>query len=144
MVVLRSAARLVEPIRGVYRPRDMWRSVLLGVVVAGLVSGCGSGMATGGGDCTDGTMKAGGGCDLYTPGEIAAMQVSQMRIPPRNSPPLWHVACLMVDSIATCTGTLKAGTTVHVRFRRRQNQSLVPLCPSHAHPKRPPSLFCVD
>jgi hypothetical protein len=38
----------VEPFRAFERPRGMWRSVLLGVVLAGLLAGCslGNGVAT--------------------------------------------------------------------------------------------------
>ena len=46
---MRSGAGLVEPFRGVQRPRDMWRSVLLGVVLAGVLAGCSLGGASGGG-----------------------------------------------------------------------------------------------
>ena len=46
---MRSGAGLVEPFRGVQRPRDMWRSVLLGVVLAGVLAGCSLGGASGDG-----------------------------------------------------------------------------------------------
>ena len=39
-MILEKRCEAVEPFRGFGRLRDMWRSVLLGVVVAGLLAGC--------------------------------------------------------------------------------------------------------
>jgi hypothetical protein len=38
----------VEPFRGVYRPSGMWRSVAIGVLLAGMLAGCGSSAASNG------------------------------------------------------------------------------------------------
>jgi hypothetical protein len=46
---------LVEPFRGVSRPRDMWRSVALLVVVAGVLAGCSLGGGSGAGSASSGT-----------------------------------------------------------------------------------------
>jgi hypothetical protein len=57
----------VEPFQGVYLRREMWRSVLLGAVLAGvLASGCGGGQGSGPVDCIGGSVSN-GGCVLTGP-----------------------------------------------------------------------------
>ena len=51
----------MEPFRGVYRPTDMWRSVLLGVVLAGVLAGCSLGGESGAGSAVTAQARATGG-----------------------------------------------------------------------------------
>jgi hypothetical protein len=53
------SARGADPFQAVWRPSEMWRSVLLGVVFAGVLAGCGlgNGAATQQPDVTGGGLR---------------------------------------------------------------------------------------
>jgi hypothetical protein len=72
----------------------------------------------------------------------AAIQVSQMRIPPFNEDPLTDVWCGVSGQLATCNGTRNDGERVTVRFTIDADGSLAALCVSPEHPNPPPNIFC--
>jgi hypothetical protein len=129
-------ARLVEPFRGVERPRDMWRSVLLGVVLAGLLAGCSRDGANGG-------LQAANSSGVVAPSDAKAAQLVE-QIPIRSLPPLTSVTCRVKALRATCIGRLVDGTPVHARLRVASNGSLVPFCHSSGDTAGINNIFCTS
>ena len=142
---------LVEPSRAFERLRDMWRSVLLGVVLAGVLAGCSFGGGSRGaasetGPAPSGTQMLGN----LTPNAVAVKWVS--RIPLRfTRTPLKSVTCHATgyDGTATCTGKTTPGgmgttgeVTIYLRLTAANRP--VPTCTPGHGPSPDPTLFCVS
>jgi hypothetical protein len=95
----------------------------------------------GSGDC--GGHQLHGECSSpYTPAERAAVQVEQMRIPPRNSAPLTNVVCHLSNHRARCAGTTANGDGVMAAFQISKGGKLRPICGSTSN--RSQNIFCTE
>jgi hypothetical protein len=93
---------MVEPFRGVERPTGMWRSILLGVVLAGLLAGCSLGGGSGAGGPTTGDSVSVPPASLGKT-DVVIQVVStgnprrrfglEVPCPGNNALPAWGVAC---------------------------------------------------
>jgi hypothetical protein len=111
----------------------MWRSVLLGIVLAGALSGCSLGGGSGAGSSP--------GSGVVAPTDVRAEQLVE-QIPIRSLPPLTGVTCRVKALRATCFGKLVDGTPVHARLRVASDGSLVPFCHSSGDTAAINNIFC--
>jgi hypothetical protein len=135
----------VEPLRDVWRPRDMWRIAACLSLLAIASTGCiGSSFQ---GDCSGGEAH-GNHCVPFTPEQKAALAVEGMPIPPRNGAPLINVDCSIAADVASCDGTDHTGRRLHADFKVEQGGVrpgyLTPICPGAKHPDRPTSVYCTQ
>lgn len=135
----------MEPFRGVQRPRVMYRSFTLLVLLAVASTGClGQSVQ---GDCSGGALH-GNHCVPDTPGAKAALILGAMPIPPRNEYPQRTPTCSVKGEIATCEEFDHMGNLIRARFkivtRRDRSDTLAPICRSATHPSRPTSVFCTQ
>jgi hypothetical protein len=113
----------------------MWRSVSLGVVLAGVLAGCSLG---GGGSGAAGSSP---GTGVVAPSDVKAAQLVE-HIPIRSLPPLRGVTCRVKALRATCIGKLVDGTRVHARLRVASDGSLVPFCHSSGDTAAINNIYC--
>src|SRR5438128_2358264 len=115
----------------------MWRSVLCGLVAAGILAGC----SVGGGHAakSEGSRPASSSTPIagnLTPDAWAVEQVSRMRIPPRNLPPLTNVICQVKGRRASCVGTLLdnvAGVSPNAVIKRQVPVVFTVVDPPYGH-----------
>jgi hypothetical protein len=129
---VRSGARLVEPFRCFERLTGMWRSVLLGIVLAGVLAGCsldgGSGAGVAGPTTGDSISVPPPPLAL-----VVAKRVEQLRNP-YNGDYLTAVTCRMKGQTAVCAGRLNGETSAPIRVKAAFSVSgeppvrLTPLC----------------
>jgi hypothetical protein len=129
----------------------MWRSVLLGAVLAGALAGCSlrGGSGAGSGPCggLDGcSVKAAGN---VTPALLAEMRVSRIPLRFTGGAPLASVKCDATGyaGFAACSGYVAgsgAGQKVIVRLRLTGAGKPVPTCTLGHGPSPNPTLFCVS
>jgi hypothetical protein len=112
----------------------MWRSVLLGVVLAGVLAGC----CLGGGSGKAGSSPGSG---VVAPSDVKAAQLVE-QIPIRSLPPLTGVTCRVKALRATCIGKLVDGSPVQARLRVASDGSLVPFCNSSSDMAEVNNIFC--
>jgi hypothetical protein len=113
----------------------MLRSVLLGVVLAGVLAGCSLGS---GQHALSGPPSKVTTADGIVPAPPLAVTVARrvegMRIPPRNSAPLTQVVCQISGRVAVCTGRESNGRKVTAEFRIHDtgtmSGTLTPVCAS--------------
>jgi hypothetical protein len=97
----------------------MWRSVLLGIVLAGVLAGCSLGGGSGAGSAHIPTAKD----------RNAAAQLEGMPIPPFNTHPLVKVTCRVSGKNASCDGKTVDGRPLQgLRFRFDSHGELEPVC----------------
>jgi hypothetical protein len=109
----------------------MWRSVLLGVALAGVLAGC----------SWSGTT----GEDAVRPQPVnrkVAAQIENMRVPPFDTFRLVAVRCSVRGSLALCHGKAPNGKTLPAVFRIQRDRSLVAVCVSPQTPVARPNVFC--
>jgi hypothetical protein len=141
----------VEPFRGAYRPRDMWRSLALILGLAGLLAGCSLG---GGNGAVSGPCGELDGCSVkaegnVTPTLLAEMRVSRIPLRFTGGTPLASVTCdaTRYTGFATCSGHVPgsgAGQKLTVRLRLTVAGKPVPTCTLGNGPSPNPTLFCVS
>jgi hypothetical protein len=109
----------------------MTRSVLLGVVLAGLLAGC--------------SLGGGSGEEAVRPQPLnrkVAAQIENMLVPPFDTFRLVAVRCSVRGSLALCHGKARNGKTLPAVFRIQRDGSLVAVCVSPQTPVVRPNVFC--
>jgi hypothetical protein len=138
----------VEPFRSTPHPKNMWRNVLLVLVLASVLAGCSLGGGSGAGSNRSASSTQSVTLEPNDVGAVAlSKQVERMRIPTRNLPPLTKVVCQLSGGFATCSGTEQTGRRVSAKFRIRDSgtiTTLVPVCSTNGNVMLPRNIFCAD
>lgn len=133
---------MVEPFRGVERPTEMWRSVLLGVVLAGMLAGCSLGGGSGAG-ATSATLPAVSDGQTVTNLEADATLRFERGVLQgwgRSAPHLAGVSCKAAGRRVMCSSRTKRGTAVITEVFTVTSSGLVPVC--FRAPRGNPSAGC--
>jgi hypothetical protein len=125
----------------------MWRSVLIGVILAGVLAGCSVGGGSEGAASQARTSVGAPG--NLTPTALAEVRVSRIPLRFTGGMPLASVKCDATEytGFAACSGYVPgsgAGQKVTVRLRLTGAGEPVPICTLGHGPSPDPTLFCVS
>jgi len=108
----------------------MWRSVLLGVVLAGLLAGCNrdgpSGGLTGGGGAMTSALSEGQTDNAAAPITTQArLELARIRLRSLSElPAIGALRCVKKDGVVACRGTTRDGAAMVAKFQVRADGSL--------------------